>query len=186
MKRTATKKPVTKRTAATKKPATKKRTTVKKPATAKKHATKKSTKVLKVEKDFKDVVTFLKGKDISFRFYENKQEKDYEDDLVNMLRFGLKKHNTVYQKTSPSGIIDILINNNIGIELKLYKGSKQVFDRLYRQFITYYPEPCKKLIGLIINTGRKENSVIRNEILDLLSSIKKPKKKDYKIIVKKV
>ncbi|HEC92523.1 MAG TPA: hypothetical protein ENI51_06000, partial [Candidatus Atribacteria bacterium] len=129
---------------ATKKEAGRKRT-------ATKPSAKKTTKTSKLEKDFKEIVKFLKSKDVSFRYYEKKKERDYEDDLVNMLKFGLKKHNTIYQKIHGRGKIDILINDVIGVELKLHKGGKTVAARLQNQFSEYFNNPCKKMLALVIN-----------------------------------
>ncbi|ODS38676.1 hypothetical protein BEH94_03525 [Candidatus Altiarchaeales archaeon WOR_SM1_SCG] len=186
-KKATSKKVTTPKKATSKKVTTPKKATSKKVTTPKKIKTEKAPKISKLEKDFKAIVEFLKDdKKVSFISYEKKKERDYEHDLVQALRLGLGRYKTGYQKIGATGVIDILINNDIGIELKLYKGNKQVFDSLYRQFTTYYPHPCKKLVGLIINPTKRENSVIRDEILDQLSKYKIPKKKDYEIIVKKV
>lgn len=141
----------------------------------------------KTDTIYKNVVDFLKDDDFSFRYGKNKKEKDYQQDLEQ--RFALLKYkygyDTRYEAKQGKHRVDFVIENLVGIEMKVHRGGNQVEKDLYYQ-ITHYGKLYPKMIGLVVNDSDKENDELKKEIEASLSHQNVIDKKDVKIIIKSV
>lgn len=78
-----------------------------------------------------------------------------------------------------------MINDKIGIEMKVHKGGTQVKKELFYQ-ITEYGKLYPKMIGFVLNDSDMDNQELKNEIETKLREQKVLSKEDYEIIVKTV
>jgi hypothetical protein len=141
---------------------------------------------LETDSVFKNVISFLND-EVYFRYGKNKVEKDYQHDLdqrfaVLKERFG---YDIIYEAKNGKHRVDFVINDKIGIEMKVHKGGTQVKKELFYQ-ITEYGKLYPKMIGLVLNDSDMDNQELKNEIETKLREQKVLSKEDYEIIVKTV
>jgi hypothetical protein len=134
--------------------------------------TDKGPHFAEIEVVFSNVVDFLKSDEVYFRYGKNKKEKDYQHDLdqkLDMLKYkyGYEKNYEGYLKKHR---VDFIINNNIGIEMKVYRGGIQVKQELFYQ-ISEYVKSCKKMVALVINVTHEEDNQIKNDIEQKLEEV---------------
>jgi len=118
-----------------------------------------------IETVFDNVVVFLQNDDVYFRYGKNKVEKDYQQDLEGRLAVLKERHgyNVKYEAKIGKYRVDFVIENKVGIEMKVYKGGTQVEKELFYQ-ITKYGKLYQKMIGFIINESEKDNQELKEEI----------------------
>lgn len=136
---------------------------------------------------FENVINFLNNNEVYFRYGKNKVEKDYQQDLEHKLavlteRFG---YNVRYEAKEGKHRIDFLLEEMVGIEMKVHKGGTQVEKELFYQ-ITKYGKLYPKIIGLVLNDSDIENQQLKDEIETRLRDQNVLDKKDYEIIVKTI
>lgn len=136
---------------------------------------------------FNNVINFLNSEEVFFRYGKNKVEKDYQQDLEHKLalmkeRFGYEVH---YEAKEGKHRIDFLINDNVGIEMKVHKGGTNVEKELFYQ-ITKYGKLYPKIIGLVLNDSDIENQQLKSEIDARLQDQNVLDRNDYEIIVKTI
>lgn len=132
---------------------------------------------------FSNVVDFLKSADVYFRYGKNKKEKDYQQDLDQKLdvlkyKYGYEKTYESYQEKHR---VDFIVDNTIGIEIKVYRGGSQVKKELFYQ-ISEYHKFCKKMIALVINLTEEDNYQIEKDIRRKLKEVMDTS--DFVVIVK--
>lgn len=136
-----------------------------------------------IDNDFQKLIEFLESNRVSFIKRDNKKEKDYQDELWGQLRHEFTPaYQLDYEAQNGRHRLDILFNNSIGIELKVYYGNKDTRRQLLAQ-ITEYSTAYPKMIGLVVNTTNENNEIIRQDIEKLLSKTR-IEKDDFKIIIK--
>lgn len=132
---------------------------------------------------FHNVISFLED-EVFFRYGKNKLEKNYQDDLFH--RFAVLKERYGYQidyeSTKGNNRIDFLINNLIGVELKIYRGGTQVHKELFNQISTY-AHHFPKIIGVVLNLTDKPNNDLQLEIKNKLKDQNVITEEDYEIII---
>jgi hypothetical protein len=137
--------------------------------------------------EFDNIINFLEN-EIHLRYGKYKLEKDYQQDLEQALKVLTERHgyDIGYEKThSKNHRIDLMINNSIGIEMKVYKGGSQVKRALLSQ-ISEYSQYCDKIIGFVVNVTEESNASIKSEIESQLKYQNVIDSKDYHIIVQGV
>ncbi|MDW7727696.1 MAG: hypothetical protein SCH70_11415 [Candidatus Methanoperedens sp.] len=101
---------------------------------------------------------FFNTRCTDFRYGKNKVEKDYQQVLEH--RFGVLKerfgYNARYEAKEGKHRIDFLIEDIVGIEMKVHKGGTHVEKELFFQ-ITKYGRLYPKIIGLVLNDSDIEN-----------------------------
>ncbi|MCD4821795.1 MAG: hypothetical protein K8R11_06960 [Methanococcoides sp.] len=152
-------------------------------ATANSDTFKHPKKVSKIDIAFDNIIDFIQN-EVSFRYGKNKKEKDYQQDLEGMLlvlkeRYGYMSN---YESVNGKHRVDFIVNENIGIEMKVNRGGTQVQKELYNQ-ITDYSNFCPKMIGLVVNITDKNPEILRNEILNKLKYQHAIHENDYEVIV---
>lgn len=137
----------------------------------------------KVDDVFSNVIDFLKSNDVYFRYGINKKEKDYQQDLDQKLDFLKYKYGyeKIYEGRQEKQRIDFVINGNIGIEMKVYRGGSQVKKELFYQ-ISEYGKFCEKMVAFIINLTKEDNSEIERDIRLKLEEV--INRNDLEVIVK--
>jgi len=141
----------------------------------------------KVDYVFENTIKFLNGNEVYFRYGKNKVEKDYQQDLEHKLallteRFG---YTVLYEAKEGRHRIDFLVDDKVGIEMKVHKGGTQVEKELFYQ-ITKYGKLFPKIIGVVLNDSDTENQQLKNEIEQRLKDQNVIERKDYEIIVKTI
>jgi hypothetical protein len=136
--------------------------------------------------EFDNVINFLEN-EVQLRYGKYKIEKDYQQDLEQAMkvlteRYGYKIE---YERTHSKHRIDFVINDSIGIEMKVYKGGSQVKRALLSQ-ISEYSQYCKKIIGFVVNITEEDNNSIKSEIESQLRYQNVINPNDYQIIVQGV
>jgi len=134
-------------------------------------------------KTFLNIISFLEN-EVFFRYGKNKLEKNYQDDLFHRFavleeRYG---YQTDYESTKGNNRIDFLINNSIGVELKIYRGGTQVHKELFNQISTY-AHHFPKIIGVVLNLTDKPNNDLKLEIKNKLKDQNVITEEDYEIII---
>ena len=134
-------------------------------------------------KTFLNVISFFEN-EVFFRYGKNKLEKNYQDDLFH--RFAVLKerygYQIAYESTKGNNRIDFLINNSIGVELKIYRGGTQVHKELFNQISTY-AHHFPKMIGVVLNLTDKPNNDLKLEIKNKLKDQNVITEEDYEIII---
>jgi hypothetical protein len=138
---------------------------------------------------FQNTINFLNNDEVFLRYGKNKVEKDYQQDLEHRLavlkeRFG---YNVIYEAKEGKHRIDFLIDNTVGIEMKVYRGGVQVEKDLLYQIPKYWRDyNLKGIIGLVLNDSDIENQQLKKEIEQILNDQNVLQRKDYEIIVKPI
>jgi hypothetical protein len=132
-------------------------------------------------KDASIISKFLES-EVQLRYGINKIEKDYQQDLEQALLLLKERHKyqIKYESTHNDNRIDFLINNKIGIEMKLHKGGSHTRRELYSQ-VTEYSRYCSFIICLVINVTEEDNLALKTSILEQLSH--QHATRNYKVIV---
>ncbi len=133
----------------------------------------------KVNHDFHTIVEFLESDQVTFLKKEHKNEESYQSELFQQLRIRFPKYKIDFEADKGKNRLDLLLNDSIGIEMKIYNG-EYTSERLLYQ-INKYSKDYPIVIGLVVNPSLKNNDIIRQDIEKHLSSIKQD---NYKIIVK--
>ena len=137
--------------------------------------------------EFDNIINFLE-KEIQLRYGKKKIEKDYQQDLEQAMKVLTDRHgyDIEYERShSNKHRIDFVINDSIGIEMKVYKGGSQVKRALLNQ-ISEYSQYCDKIIGFVVNVTEESNESIKSEIESQLKYQKVIDSNDYHIIVQGV
>lgn len=137
--------------------------------------------------EFDNVINFLEN-EINLRYGKYKIEKDYQQDLEQALKVLTERYgyDIEYERThSRNHRIDLVINDFIGIEMKVYKGGSQVKRALLSQ-ISEYSQYCDKIIGFVVNITEEDNASIKSEIESQLKYQNVIDSNDYQIIVQGV
>jgi len=140
--------------------------------------------ISKIDVIFNNIIDFLKADDVYFRYGKNKVEKDYQQDLEHKLALLKEKfgYDCIYETKNGKHRIDFVIDDKIGIEMKVHKGGTQVEKELFYQ-ITKYGNLYPKMIGLVINDSDKDDQELRNEIKTRLKDQNVLEGNDYEIVV---
>jgi hypothetical protein len=136
---------------------------------------------------FQNVINFLNSDEVFFRYGKNKVEKDYQQDLEHKLALLKERfdHNIRYEAKEGKHRVDFVIEDTVGIEMKVHKGGTQVEKELFYQ-IPKYGKLYPKIIGLVLNDSDVENQQLKNEIETRLRDQNVLDRKDYEIIVKTI
>lgn len=137
--------------------------------------------------EFDNIINFLEN-EIQLRYGKYKLEKDYQQDLEQALKVLTERHgyDIGYEKPhSKNHRIDLMINDSIGIEMKVYKGGSQVKRALLSQ-ISEYSQYCDKIIGFVVNVTEESNTSIKSEIESQLKYQNVIDSNDYNIVVQGV
>ena len=137
--------------------------------------------------EFDNIINFLEN-EVQLRYGKYKIEKDYQQDLEQALKVLTERHgyDIGYERThSKNHRIDLMINDSIGIEMKVYKGGSQVKRALLSQ-ISEYSQYCDKIIGFVVNITEESNASIKSEIESQLTYQNVIDSNDYHIIVQGV
>lgn len=137
--------------------------------------------------EFDNTINFLEN-EIKLRYGKKKIEKDYQQDLEQAMKVLTDRHGYKidYERShSNKHRIDLVINDSIGIEMKVYKGGSQVKRALLSQ-ISEYSQYCDKIIGFVVNVTEESNESIKSDIESQLKYQKVIDPDDYHIIVQGV
>jgi hypothetical protein len=137
--------------------------------------------------EFDNIINFLEN-EIQLRYGKYKLEKDYQQDLEQALKVLTERYgyNIAYERThSKNHRIDLMINDSIDIEMKVYKGGSQVKRALLSQ-ISEYSQYCDKIIGFVVNVTEESNASIKSEIESQLKYQNVIGSNDYYIVVQGV
>ena len=120
----------------------------------------------RLDRKLNRIMNFIKKKFMPIKGKKMK-ERDLEKQLVQFLRVGFRKYNTEYQVRTRAGIIDIVIDDTIAIELKLSGMSN--LQRLIGQagmYVKDYPR-----VGIVILDQGNVKKTTLKEYLDMLNGI---------------
>ncbi|ETA68876.1 hypothetical protein MettiDRAFT_2363 [Methanolobus tindarius DSM 2278] len=134
--------------------------------------------------EFDNTIKFLEN-EIKLRYGKKKIEKDYQQDLEQAMKVLTDRHGykIEYERShSKKHRIDLVINDSIGVEMKVYKGGSQVKRALLSQ-ISEYSQYCDKIIGFVVNVTEESNESIKSDIESQLKFQKVIDPNDYHIIV---
>jgi hypothetical protein len=136
--------------------------------------------------EFDNVIHFLEN-EVTLRYGKNKIEKDYQQDLEQAMKVLTERHgyNIEYERSHSKHRIDFVLDDSIGIEMKVYKGGSQVKRALLSQ-ISEYSQYCDKIIGFVVNVTEESNASIKSEIESQLNYQNVINPNDYQIIVQGV
>jgi hypothetical protein len=137
--------------------------------------------------EFDNTINFLEN-EIKLRYGKKKIEKDYQQDLEQAMKVLTDRHGYKidYERShSNKHRIDLVINDSIGVEMKVYKGGSQVKRALLSQ-ISEYSQYCDKIIGFVVNVTEESNESIKSDIESQLKFQKVIDPNDYQIIVQGV
>jgi hypothetical protein len=137
--------------------------------------------------EFDNTINFLEN-EIKLRYGKKKIEKDYQQDLEQAMKVFTDRHGYKidYERShSNKHRIDLVINDSIGVEMKVYKGGSQVKRALLNQ-ISEYSQYCDKIIGFVVNVTEESNESIKSDIESQLKYQKVIDSNDYHIIVQGV
>ena len=137
--------------------------------------------------EFDNTINFLEN-EIKLRYGKKKIEKDYQQDLEQAMKVLTDRHGYKidYERNhSNKHRIDLVINDSIGVEMKVYKGGSQVKRALLSQ-ISEYSQYCDKIIGFVVNVTEESNASIKSEIESQLQYQNVIDPDDYHIIVQGV
>jgi hypothetical protein len=137
--------------------------------------------------EFDNTINFLEN-EIKLRYGKKKIEKDYQQDLEQAMKVLTDRHGYKidYERShSNKHRIDLVINDSIGVEMKVYKGGSQVKRALLNQ-ISEYSQYCDKIIGFVVNVTEESNESIKSDIESQLKYQKVIDSNDYHIIVQGV
>jgi hypothetical protein len=154
---------------------------------AKKKEERRRQQIIARGVEFDNIINFLE-KEIQLRYGKKKIEKDYQQDLEQAMKVLTDRHgyDIEYERShSNKHRIDFVINDSIGIEMKVYKGGSQVKRALLNQ-ISEYSQYCDKIIGFVVNVTEESNESIKSEIESQLKYQKVIDSNDYHIIVQGV
>lgn len=120
----------------------------------------------KLDRKLSRIMNFIKK---NFEPIKRKKmkERDLEEQLVQFLRVGFKKYTTEYQVSTRAGIVDIVIDRTIAIELKLSGMSN--LQRLIGQagmYVKDYPR-----VGIVILDQGNVKKTRLKEYLDMLNGV---------------
>jgi hypothetical protein len=133
----------------------------------------------KVNHDIHTIIEFLGSNQVTFLKKEHKNEESYQSELFHQLRIRFPEYKIDFEADKGKNRLDLLLNDSIGIEMKIYNG-EYTSERLLYQ-INKYSKDYLIVIGLVVNLSIKNNDIIKQDIEKHLSSIKQD---NYKIIVK--
>ena len=152
--------------------------------TEKRMVDRTNTTISEIDVIFKNIIDFLQSDDVFFRYGKNKVEKDYQQDLEHKLALLNEKfgYDIIYEAKNGKHRIDFVIDDKVGIEMKVHKGGTQVEKELFYQ-ITKYGKLYPKMIGLVINDTDKDDQELRKEIQSRLKDQKVLGENDYEIVV---
>lgn len=152
--------------------------------TEKRMVDRTNTTISEIDVIFKNIIDFLQSDDVFFRYGKNKVEKDYQQDLEHKLALLNEKfgYDIIYEAKNGKHRIDFVIDDKVGIEMKVHKGGTQVEKELFYQ-ITKYGKLYPKMIGLVINDTDKDDQELRKEIQSRLKDQKVLEENDYEIVV---
>ncbi len=153
---------------------------------AKKKEERRRQQILARGIEFDTIINFLEN-EVQLRYGKKKIEKDYQQDLEQAMKVLTDRHGykIEYERSHSNHRIDFVINDSIGIEMKVYKGGSQVKRALLSQ-ISEYSQYCDKIIGFVVNVIEESNSSIKSEIESQLQYQKVIDPNDYHIIVQGV
>lgn len=154
---------------------------------AKKREERRKQQIIARGVEYDNTINFLE-KEIRLRYGKNKIEKDYQQDLEQAMKVLTDRHGYKidYERShSNKHRIDLVINDSIGVEMKVYKGGSQVKRALLSQ-ISEYSQYCDKIIGFVVNITEETNESIKAEIESQLNYQKVIDPNDYHIIVQGV
>lgn len=93
-------------------------------------------------------------------------------------KYGYKKN---YEGYKEKHRVDFIVDNIIGIEMKVYRGGRQVKKDLFYQMSEYH-KFCKKMVALVINLTQEDNYRIGKDIEQKLKEVMDTS--DFVVIVK--
>jgi hypothetical protein len=138
---------------------------------------------------FENVINFLNSNEVYFRYGKNKVEKDYQQDLEHKLALLNERfdYDIRYEAREGKHRVDFVIENTVGIEMKVHKGGTQVEKELFYQ-IPKYGRLYTKMIGLVLNNTETNNQELKNQIKMRLKDIDQNvlNEKNVEIIVKSI
>ena len=152
--------------------------------TEKRMVDRTNTTISEIDVIFKNIIDFLQSDDVFFRYGKNKVEKRYQQEFEHTLALLKKKfgYDIVYESKNGKNRIDFVIDDKIGIEMKVHRSGTQVEKDLYYQ-IPKYGKSYPKMIGLVINENDKDDQELRNEIKTRLKDQNVLEENDYEIVV---
>ena len=153
---------------------------------ARKKEERRKQQILARGVEFDNVIKFLEN-EVTLRYGKKKIEKDYQQDLEQAMKVLTDRHGykIEYERSHSKHRIDFVLDDSIGIEMKVYKGGSQVKRALLSQ-ISEYSQYCDKIIGLVVNVTEETNASIKSEIESQLNYQKVIDPNDYHIIVQGV